>query len=551
MPHIEEAALHAYLDGAAPPADAALLEAHLADCERCRARIEDVREVRERASGLLASLEPGPLHAPAFAELEARASRRSAGAVDGADGRRYESGAGVIASADDRRYESAAVRAGARPDESAAIRAGECPDGSAGAGDHSDHHDEAVGGSAAVVATPWWRRPSLAWAASLTLAFGLGWLLRAELGAPSGLFPGPAASFDRPAATAPDAGAPERDELPGVEQKALAEAPNETGAANEQGSLAAVRADIDAAGRAAQQAAAPESRIAVTGESPLVGVVQPPGAPPTGGAAGEPAAGPPVQRQLQETGQAGVAGGRAADEAVRAAQAAEPPAVAGAALPDAAVAGPPAAAGGPPAATQAAATPQPQGLGARAGEVGAERFELEGAVGAMSFATAGGPGSYLLVSVGDVESWLGAPPRRLPELTLLRAEVGPPPVSLDGPSGSPVVRLVYRSENGQEIILTQQLTVTRPEQPAAAGAERGGAPVDPDARLSAEAARRRAAADREVLLRADMAADDLPATVVEPDGTITYRWRDADGYLLALSGLVDADVLRALAYRVR
>jgi len=32
---------------------------------------------------------------------------------------------------------------------------------------------------------------------------------------------------------------------------------------------------------------------------------------------------------------------------------------------------------------------------------------------------------------------------------------------------------------------------------------------------------------------------------------VTYRWRDADGYLLALSGLVDADVLRALADRVR
>jgi anti-sigma factor RsiW len=485
MPHIEDAVLHAYLDGAAAPGDAARIDAHVKDCERCRARVEDVREVRERASGLLASLEPGPIHAPAFAELEARAARRGAGAVQAlADGL----GEGVDAADGGR----ARARDDATPGETGAA-------------------ESIAGVSAAVgstVAAPWWRRPSLAWAASLALAFGLGWLLRAELGAPAGLLPGPAASFEQRAATASDARAPERDELPSVEQNALAEAPSEAGTAVQEAPVDAVRADTDAAGRAAEQAAAPESPITVTGESPLVGVVPPPGAPP------------------------------AAGEAFRAAQAADPPAVGNAALPD--VAGPP-----------AAATPQPQVLGARAEEVGAERFELEAAAGAMSFATADAPGRYLPVSGGDVEHWLGAPPRRLPELTLLSAEVGPPPAAPDGPVGSPVVRLVYRSENGQEITLTQQLAAAPPQQLPVAGTERGGAPVDPDARLSAEAARRRAAADREVLLRADMAADDLPATVVEPDGMVTYRWRDADGYLLALSGLVDADVLRALADRVR
>ena len=439
MPHIEEAALHAYLDGAAPPADAARLEAHLEDCERCRTRIEDVREVRERASGLLASLEPGPIHAPAFAELEARASRRSAGAVDG---------------------------------------------------------------SAAVVGSPWWRRPSLAWAATLALAFGLGWLLRAELGAPSGLFSGPAASFDRRAATAPGAHEQDRDELPGADEKALPGAPGEAGAASQQAPPDALSADTGAASNAAEEAAAPESSVTVTAQSPVVDVVQPPGAPPAGGVAGEPVADPPV--------------------------------VANAAPPDAIVAGPP-------------ATAPPQSLvpGALAEEVRAERLdELEAAVGAMSLAAAEGSGRYLLVSGGDIESWLGAPPRRLPELTLLRAEVGPPSASPDGSGGSPVVRLVYRSENGPEITLTQQL--------AAAGETGGGrAPVDADARLRTEAARRQASAGRELFLRADLAADDLPATVVEPDGMVTYRWRDADGYLLALSGSVDADVLRALADRVR
>ena len=515
MPHIEDAVLHAYLDGAAAPGDAARIDAHVKDCERCRARVEDVREVRERASGLLASLEPGPIHAPAFAELEARAARRGAGAVQAlADGL----GEGVDA--------ANGGRARARDDATLGER---------GAAESIAGVSAAVGST---VPTPWWRRPSLAWAASLGLAFGLGWLLRAELGAPAGLLPGPAASFEQRAATASDARAPERDELPGVERKTLAGTPSGAGAANEQAPLDAARADTDAATRAAEQAAAPESPITVTGKSPLVEVVPPPGAPLAGGAAGEPVAGAPAQRQLQETGQAGAAGGRAADEAFRAAQAADPLAVGNAALPD--VAGPP-----------AAATPQPQVLGARAEEVGAERRELEAAVGAMSFATADAPRGYLLVSGGDIESWLGAPPRRLPELTLLRAEVGPPPAAPDGPVGSPVVRLVYRSENGQEITLTQQLTAAPPQQLPVAGTERGGAPVDPDARLSAEAARRRAAADREVLLRADMAADDLPATVVEPDGMVTYRWRDADGYLLALSGLVDADVLRALADRVR
>ena len=446
MPHIEDAVLHAYLDGAAAPGDAARIDAHVKDCERCRARVEDVREVRERASGLLASLEPGPIHAPAFAELEARAARRGAGPVGGADDRRH---------------------------------------GSAGAGDHSDHHDQVVGGSATVVGSPWWRRPSLGWAASLALAFGLGWLLRAELGAPSGLFPGPAASFDRRAATAPDAREQDRDEPQGVERKALAGAPSEVGATSQQAPPDAASAATGAAVNAAEEAAAPES-VTVTGLTPLVDVVQPPGAPPAGGAAAEPVAGPPP----------------------------------------------------------ATATPQSLVAGAAAEEVRAGRLELEAAVGAMSLAKAEGAGGYLLVSGGDIESWLGAPPRGLPELTLLRAEVGPPSASPDGPVGSPVVRLVYRSENGPEITLTQQL--------AAAGETGGGrAPVDADARLRTEAARRQASAGRELFLRADLAADDLPATVVEPDGMVTYRWRDADGYLLALSGSVDADVLRALADRVR
>lgn len=77
MPHVDDGTLHALLDGALradDPEAAAAAEAHLADCEDCRARLESAAGMRERASGILADAAPvAPGATPDFEEVRARA----------------------------------------------------------------------------------------------------------------------------------------------------------------------------------------------------------------------------------------------------------------------------------------------------------------------------------------------------------------------------------------------------------------------------------------------------------------------------------------------
>lgn len=97
MPHIDEGRLAAWLDGALgaeDPAAAAELRAHLDACADCRARLEEERALRERASGILALAEPPGLEGPGYEELAARARARRAGGAAGAAGGALEGGAG-------------------------------------------------------------------------------------------------------------------------------------------------------------------------------------------------------------------------------------------------------------------------------------------------------------------------------------------------------------------------------------------------------------------------------------------------------------------------
>jgi anti-sigma factor RsiW len=55
MSHVDEGALHAYLDGELPPAERAGLEAHLAQCSACKTLLTEERALLERASALLGS----------------------------------------------------------------------------------------------------------------------------------------------------------------------------------------------------------------------------------------------------------------------------------------------------------------------------------------------------------------------------------------------------------------------------------------------------------------------------------------------------------------
>jgi len=58
MSHADEGSLHAYLDGELTAAERAGLEAHLAGCATCRARLAEERDLVERARGLLAGAAP-------------------------------------------------------------------------------------------------------------------------------------------------------------------------------------------------------------------------------------------------------------------------------------------------------------------------------------------------------------------------------------------------------------------------------------------------------------------------------------------------------------
>jgi len=69
MSHVDDGALHAYLDGELSPVERERLEAHVAACPACRARLDEERALVERASqllGLALPLEraapPPPLH---------------------------------------------------------------------------------------------------------------------------------------------------------------------------------------------------------------------------------------------------------------------------------------------------------------------------------------------------------------------------------------------------------------------------------------------------------------------------------------------------------
>lgn len=117
-------------------------------------------------------------------------------------------------------------------------------------------------------------------------------------------------------------------------------------------------------------------------------------------------------------------------------------------------------------------------------------------------------GEYFSVSADAATEWLGVRMRTLPELELVRVEVGPGSTLDTGSIGRPAIRLVYRDAAANEITLLQQWTGT------AVGEESD------------------------------------PMLVIEPSGSKSYRWHDG-GYRLVLQGTVSADSLRSLASRVR
>src|SRR2546425_9590421 len=69
MSHADDGTLHAYLDGQLSPVERAQLEAHLASCPACRARLDEERALIERADALLALATPPERAIPPFHQL--------------------------------------------------------------------------------------------------------------------------------------------------------------------------------------------------------------------------------------------------------------------------------------------------------------------------------------------------------------------------------------------------------------------------------------------------------------------------------------------------
>ncbi len=87
MPHVDEGTLHALLDGALraeEPGRATEVEAHLRGCPDCRALLEEAAGLRADASDILSAAAPVATPAADFADVRARAARAR---TEGADAR--------------------------------------------------------------------------------------------------------------------------------------------------------------------------------------------------------------------------------------------------------------------------------------------------------------------------------------------------------------------------------------------------------------------------------------------------------------------------------
>lgn len=93
MSHVADGELHAWLDGAlAPdePARAARVRAHLEACPDCRARLAETRALRDRAAAILSGADPEDVAPPPFTEV--LAEHRARTGTPGAGGARSRSG---------------------------------------------------------------------------------------------------------------------------------------------------------------------------------------------------------------------------------------------------------------------------------------------------------------------------------------------------------------------------------------------------------------------------------------------------------------------------
>ena len=74
MPHLDEGVLHSLVDGEIGTPEIEVLERHLAECTECRSRLDEARQLRAEAFGILEQLDEAPLvlGAPAIPMFQQR-----------------------------------------------------------------------------------------------------------------------------------------------------------------------------------------------------------------------------------------------------------------------------------------------------------------------------------------------------------------------------------------------------------------------------------------------------------------------------------------------
>lgn len=395
MSHLDEGMLHAWLDGELDAPERRRVEAHLEECDECRRRQGRVREEAARASSILARLEPGPVHAPEWEELESREA--AAGEAEGP---------GTAARDEPARDYAASVSPGSsRMSRSTRPARSRRPD---------------------------WYRTTLPWAASLILAFGLGWLTSDMGGGP----------LEAPGTA-----------LPGRDLEAASEAGGEPAAGREGepgagpgDDAAATRANAEELRRAAEPPVrSPEAGAEVAGPPPVPA---------------EPAPGEAVARNKAETEEE-QARTEEPRQQVAAAEGAAGGAV-GQATPAQERVGP------VPARSRDALTDARAGQAPVADRSPAFRADAD----------ASSP--FLAIQPSEAGVWLGRPALRLPDLELLRAEVTSGALLGEPFSPGPVVRLEYADAAGQRIALLQQSR--RPVAGSGAEGFAAAAPAAPEGR---------------------------------------------------------------------
>jgi hypothetical protein len=404
MSHIEEGRLHAYLDGECAAREMEQIEAHLEICDECQDRLATATAATHAASDLLAEVEPAPMSAPSWRELEERAAART-------------------------RKETRRV----------------------------------------------WARPSLAWAAVIAVAFGLGWFSKTYWSSAS---QAPVSEYRQPQTRVFTADALERAQ------------PSQTAS----GAQTDAGIGQQAGESRVSEASAPEDReLKTANELPT---------PPT-----EPGRRAAAKAETEETDREGAVNAERApssrsEDLARAATDEVAPRLA---EPEPAVAG--VQARRQPTARQELQEARPDQALAYADTSGVFAQRTLQLRDAADEAAAG----FLSVQPGEAAAWLNGELRMLPDLELMRIEVGPGSSVTGAWPGLPAVRLSYEDAAGHPIVLIQQRIGDR----------------SPEANPS------------------------QPVLTVDPSGRASYRWIDDRGYQLILVGRISSDSLRALAERVR